>query len=232
MAIKHDLDPLVEKIEFKYTLDEKDRSRVRAKLGTAGTKRTVHFYETKERALSDADLVLRFRTTEGEKDDSTVKLRPVDLAVHGAALQQIPGIKFEADKVGQDYKVSAKLDDKRKAGSAQPSEVAVLFAEQKALLDAHLPNGVDLGSLPALGPINALTWELKDFEGFPFDLDVEEWNIEDELVFLELSCKVDRAPAPQVDTAFTALIKRLKLNPNARQVPKTDQALAYFTARL
>ena len=68
----------------------------------------------------------------------------------------------------------------------------MLFAEQQALLEAYLPKGVDLATVPVLGPINALKWELKDFEGFPFDLDVEEWNVEDELVFLELSCKVER----------------------------------------
>jgi hypothetical protein len=225
------LDPLIEKVEFKYTLGKQDAPRVRGMLGT-GTKRKNYFYDTKDLELKRVDLVLRFRTTEGEKDNSTVKLRPVVLAVDGAALQKITGVEFEADKVGNEFKVSAKLDDKRKAGSAEPSELAVLFAEQQALLEAYLPKGVDLNSVPVLGPVNALKWELKDFEGFPFDLDVEEWNVEDELVFLELSCKVERQAAPQAQSAFTALLERLKLNPNEPQVTKTDQVLTFFAARL
>jgi len=225
------LDPLIEKVEFKYTLSKRDAPRVRAMLGS-GTTREVYFYDTKDLALKRVNLVLRFRTTAGEKDNSTVKLRPVDLSVDGPALQQIADVEFEADKVGDAFKVAAKIDDKRKAGSADATDVAALFAPQQALLKGHLPQGMDLAAVPVLGPVKALKWELTGFEGFPLDLDVEEWSVEDKLVFLELSCKVERQDAPQADLSFTTLLKRLQLDPNEPQETKTDQVLQFFAARL
>lgn len=166
------LDPAIETVEFKYTLRKEDEPKLRDRLGP-GTAREVYFYDTADLALKSVHLVLRFRTTEGEKDNSTVKLRPVP--EDDEAWRQIPGIEIEGDMVGREFKVSAKLDDKRKAGTAMPSELAELFGEQQALLAR-----VDLDVLSVLGPVRALVWELGDVEGFPFKLDVEEWNVEDQ----------------------------------------------------
>lgn len=40
----------------------------------------MYFYDTRDLALYGKHLVLRARVTQGGDDDSTVKLRPVDLA--------------------------------------------------------------------------------------------------------------------------------------------------------
>jgi hypothetical protein len=218
------LDPVIGKVEFKYTLLKQDEPKVLRRLGH-GTRRKVYFYDTADLALKKVHLVLRFRTTKGEKDNSTVKLRPVP--EDDDAWRAIPGIDVEGDMVGREFRLSAKLDDKRKADTAKPSEVGVLFAHQHALLA-----GVDLDTLSVLGPIRALVWELEDVEGFPYKLAVEQWNVEDELAFLELSCKVEAAAAPEAATRFTELLKRLKLDPDAPQVTKTDQVLNFFAAQL
>jgi hypothetical protein len=217
------LDPAIEKVEFKYTLRKEDEPKLQPRLGPP-TARQVYFYDTADLALHDRHLVLRFRTTAGEKDNSTVKLRPVP--EHDQAWRQIPDIEIEGDMVGHTFKVSAKLDDKRKAGTAGPSDLAVLFAEQQALL-----MGVDLDTLLVLGPVQAGVWELDGIEDFPFTLDVEHWNIHPGLTFFELSFKVAAEAAPQAATAFATLLKRLELDPDVPQVTKTDQVLTYFAAQ-
>ena len=228
-----DLGPPIDKVEFKYTLADGDVAAFRERLEHAQPSgRKVFFYDTEDLALKRLDLVLRFRTTEGEKDNSTVKLRPAGLADDGAAWRQLDDVEFEVDVVGAEHRISAKIDDKLKAGTGAPSDLASLFtADQRAFIEACAP-AVDLDTVPMLGPIDARKWELDGLEGFPFTLDVEEWNVEDELIFLELSFKVGREAAQHAATAFAALLVRLGLDPEAPQQTKTDQVLRFFAARL
>ena len=85
------------------------------KEGAQPQRRKVYFYDTKDLALYGEDLVLRARVTQGDDDDSTVKLRPVDLADDDAGWRQIDGIRIELDVVGDKHVHSAKLDGR--AGS-------------------------------------------------------------------------------------------------------------------
>src|SRR4051812_12951634 len=93
-----DLGPPIEKVEFKYTLADADVAAFGKRLEHAQPRaRNVYFYDTKELALNALHLVLRFRTTEGEKDNSTVKLRPAGIADDGAAWRKLDDLEFEAD---------------------------------------------------------------------------------------------------------------------------------------
>ena len=65
--------------------------------------------------------MLRARVTEGDDDDSTVKLRPVDLADDEASWRQIDKIRIELDVVGDKQVVSAKLDGERLAARSTKS---------------------------------------------------------------------------------------------------------------
>jgi hypothetical protein len=73
-------------------------------------RRKVFFYDTKPLALDGANVVLRARVTDGDNDDSTVKLRPVDLSDDDARWPGIDGIRIELDVVGDKQVTSAKLD--------------------------------------------------------------------------------------------------------------------------
>ena len=225
--------PPIDRVEFKYTLADGGVAAFRERLEHAQpSERKVFVYDTEDLALKRLDLVLRFRTTEGEKDNSTVKLRPAGIADDGAAWRQFDDVEFEVDVVGAERRISAKIDDKLKAGTGAPSELASLFtADQRAFIEACAP-AVDLDTVPMLGPIDARKWDSTGLEDFPSTLDVEEWNVEDELIFLELSFKVGRAAAQHAATEFAALLVWLGLDPEAPQQTKTDQVLRFYAARL
>jgi hypothetical protein len=91
------LDPAIQKVEFKITVLSGEEAKVEALLQEEGgqpQRRKVYFYDTKDLALYGKDLVLRARVTQGDDDDSTVKLRPVDLADDDASWRQINGIRI------------------------------------------------------------------------------------------------------------------------------------------
>ena len=70
----------------------------------------MYFYDTPELALFARDLVLRARVTEGDDDDSTVKLRPLPLPGIPAPWGTTEGVRVELDVVGSRQVPSAKLD--------------------------------------------------------------------------------------------------------------------------
>ena len=76
-----ELDPAIQKLEFKVTVLPPEEPKVQAELRRAENpaRRKVYFYDTPELALLAKDLVLRARVTDGDDDDSTVKLRPLPL---------------------------------------------------------------------------------------------------------------------------------------------------------
>jgi hypothetical protein len=77
-----ELDPAIQKLEFKVTVLPPEEPKVQAELRRAENpaRRKVYFYDTPGLALLAKDLVLRARVTDGDDDDSTVKLRPLPLA--------------------------------------------------------------------------------------------------------------------------------------------------------
>ena len=73
-----ELDPAIQKLEFKVTVLPAEEPKVQAELGRARVspaRRKVYFYDTPQLALFAKDLVLRARVTDGDDDDSTLKLR-------------------------------------------------------------------------------------------------------------------------------------------------------------
>src|SRR3954465_9518027 len=79
----HSFRPPIEKVEFKATVPRGEKQRVFELIGAAnGIARTVFFYDTRDLVLHRHHHVyVRARVTE-DKNDSTVKLRPLpDLGV-------------------------------------------------------------------------------------------------------------------------------------------------------
>jgi hypothetical protein len=235
------LDPAIQKVEFKLTVLAGEEGKVQALLQKEGgqpQRRKVYFYDTKDLVLYGKDLVLRARVTEGDDDDSTVKLRPVDLADGEASWQQIDGIRIELDVVGDKQVPSAKLDGEPDRGEIEEVEarqrpVGSLFSgKQERLIADYAPDGISLDELEVLGPVDARKWDLDNPEGFPHALSVEEWSLPDATRFIELSFKVSADEANDAQTAFRALLTGLELDVAGDQTQKTPRVLKFFADRL
>lgn len=231
------LDPAIQKVEFKLTVLAADEGKVQALLqkdGVQPQRRKVYFYDTKDLALHGKDLVLRARVTQGDDDDSTVKLRPVDLADGEASWRQIDGIRIELDVVGDKQVPSAKLDGEPDRGEiekveAKQSRVGSLFSgQQEQLIADFAPDGISLHELEVLGPVDARKWDLDSPEGFPHKLNVEEWSLSEATRFIELSFKVSADEANDAQTAFRALLAGLEVDVAGDQAPKTARVLKFF----
>jgi uncharacterized protein YjbK len=232
-----ELDPAIQKVEFKLTVRAKDESKVHDMLaGAKPVQRKVYFYDTPRLDLDDRTLVLRARVTDGE-EDSTVKLRPVPLPVVPPPWSDDKDVEIELDVVGTKDTASAKLDGKPDPGEIEQVErrtrkLSKLFSKaQEALIDPALPDGTSLDDLEVLGPIAALKWELRP-DGFPYKLAVEEWTITDGPHFIELSFKVAPSEAETAQQAFQALLDGRDIGRRHRQKPKTRMVLEHFAQKL
>jgi hypothetical protein len=234
------LDPAIQKLEFKVTVLPAEEAKVQAELRRAGVspaRRKVYFYDTPKLALFTKDLVLRARVTDGDDDDSTVKLRPLPLPNIPARWSATDAVRIELDVVGHKQVPSAKLDGEPDRGEIEQVEhraleLSKLFTKaQEALIADELPSGTSLNDLAVLGPIDARKWDLPP-ETFPHKLSVEEWSLPDGTHFIELSFKVTPDEAPAAERAFHALLDHLKIGRNGDPDPKTPKVLKFFTERL
>jgi hypothetical protein len=235
-----DLHPKIQKLEFKVTVLPSEEPKVQAELDSTGVEpvqRKVYFYDTPELALFGKDLVLRARVTEGDDDDSTVKLRPLlppEIPDDWSATEKV---RIELDVVGSRHVGSAKLDGEPDPGEVEQVErreleLSKLFSKaQEALVEDALPRDTSLNDLAVLGPVHARKWTLPP-ETFPFDLSVEEWSVLDELHFVELSFKAERHEARVAQWAFHALLDRLQIGHEGDGQQKTPKVLEALAERL
>ena len=229
-------DPAIQKLEFKVTVLPAEEPKVHAELARAGVepaRRRVYFYDTPELALFARDLVLRARVTEGDDDDSTVKLRPLPLPGIPAPWDSTEGIRIELDVVGSRQVPSAKLDGKPDAGEIEQvahgmTKLSKLFSKAQ---EACVPSEITLNELAVLGPVEARKWELPP-DSFPHELSVEEWSLPDGPHFVELSFKVAPGEAESAERAFHALLDRLEIGHDGDPEPKTPRVLRFFAERL
>lgn len=235
-----ELDPAIQKLEFKVTVLPPEEPKVHAELRGAGVnpaRRKVYFYDAPELALLAKDLVLRARVTDGDDDDSTVKLRPLPLPNIPARWSATDGVRIELDVVGKKQVPSAKLDGEPDRGDIEQVEHGVLklsklFTEaQEALVADELPRGTSLNNLVVLGPVDARKWKLPP-EAFPHELSVEEWSLPDGTHFIELSFKAAPGEAESAERAFHSLLDRLRIGHNGDPEPKTPRVLKFFAERL
>jgi len=235
-----DLDPAIQKLEFKVTVLPAEEPKVQAELrrtGVGPARRKVYFYDTPKLALFATDLVLRARVTDGDDDDSTVKLRPLALPNIPASWRAPDEVRIELDVVGARQVPSAKLDGEPDRGEIEQVErgaleLSKLFTKaQEALVAEALPSGTSLNDLAVLGPVDARKWDLPP-ETFPHKLSVEEWSLPDGTHFVELSFKVTPDQAVAAESAFHALLDRLEIGHNGDPNPKTPRVLEILVKRL
>jgi hypothetical protein len=227
-------------VEFKHTLVAGDEDKVPLIFREAlnhPQRRKVYFYDTRKLELyNQSGLVLRARVTQGDDDDSTVKVRPASLEGN-APWRNIGGVEVELDVSGKSMH-SAKLDDNPHHGEVEDVEVerrpiGSLFSHrQEELVKVYAPKGVGLDDLKVLGPVDARKWVFDDLDDFPYMLCIEEWSLPDTTRFIELSIKVKRKEAPRAQAAFQGLLARIGVEVAEGQEQKTPRVLKFFADRL
>ena len=236
-----DLAKDIGEVEFKHTLVAIDEAKVPLVFGRAlkhPQRRKVYFYDTRKLELyNEIGLVLRARVTQGDDDDSTVKVRPASLK-GDAPWREIGGVEVELDVSGKGSMCSAKLEDNPQHGEVEDVEVeqrpigALFSHRQDDLVKAYAPKGVGFDDLEVLGPVDARKWVFDDLDDFPYKLCIEEWSLPDTTRFIELSIKVKRKEAPRTQAAFHALLERIGLKVAEGQEQKTPRVLKFFADRL
>jgi hypothetical protein len=233
MANLSKLNPAIEKVEFKHTVLASKERHVQHLLRSARVtprRRKVYFYDTPGRDLYKQGLVLRGRVTDGDDDDSTVKIRPVSLRRIPAGWKKA-GVRIELDVVGAEQIRSAKLDSTPKRGRIERGRLSKLFSEEQRALVKRRANGTKLGDLAVFGPVDARKWEIPPAH-FPHELAVEEWSLPDGTRFFELSFKVEPDEAAKAKREFDELLDYLKIGRKGDPDPKTPKVLEFFAARL
>jgi hypothetical protein len=228
----HRFGPPIEKVEFKVTVLPREEETVFKLIGAAnGSARTVFFYDTPDLKLHRRHHVyVRARVTEN-KNDSTVKLRPLPESGVPADWSSSDGRRIEADVVGTRMVTSVKLD-----GTPDPGEIEAVASGDlepdklfKKAQEAVVP--VPVQDLSPLGPIRARLWDLPT-SVFARELSVEEWTVDDELHFVELSFKVDRSEAPAAQRDWHKWLDGQGIDRDGDPRPKTEQVLEHLAARL
>lgn len=198
--------------------------------------RRIFFIDSPALELYDQGLILRARSKEGDDDDSTVKIRPIEPDGIDADWHDLAGFKVQADIVGDKVIRSASLSALQKENEVPEAAegkrpIARLFSEeQERFAHTHSKVTPDYSQLRLLGPVDVLRWKIAD-RRLPYELTVEEWRLPNGADLLEMSIKV----APQDEHAglarFQAFIHDLKLDPAGAQETKTRVALQYFASQ-
>ena len=227
-------------VELKVTVAEK-KERAAAEAFNLnphdGERRHIFFYDTSGLELFGQGVVLRARQVKGGKDDSTVKIRPVDPQRITSKWHRLEGFKLEADGVGDRMIRSASLSierggDEIKAVAQRIRHVRKLFTEkQEAFLADLSPTAIDFEQLAILGPVDALRWKV-NHPALPHAITAEQWILPDGRDLLEVSIKVPTAQAPAASAAFDAFLKGLHLKPQGGQETKTRVALEFFVKQV
>ena len=228
-------------VELKLTVPLTDRSRAGETLGADpidGQIRQVYFFDTPDLVLNKKGLVVRARRVQGRGDDSVVKLRPVVPDELPAKVRLSPSFGIEVDAMpGGAYVCSGSMKRRMeptlvKDAVAGRLPVRKLFSkEQRALYDAHAPEGLALEDLAMLGPILVLKLKFAP-EGFKRKLVAELWLYPDNSMLLELSTKCLPAEAFQVATELRVFLTKAGIDLSGEQETKTKKALQFFSKRL
>jgi hypothetical protein len=223
-------------VELKMTVPDSGRRAAVVALGMDPLDaqiRQVFFFDTPDLALNEHGVVVRARRSQGRRDDSVVKLRPVvpgKLRETGSS----KNLAVEVDAMPGGFVCSASM--KAVLGTTDVKPVAAgnrairkLYSkEQRAFFSAHSPAGVDLDGLSVLGPITVLKLRFSP-EGYAGRLVAELWFYPDGSRIFELSTKCAPSDAFQVAAELRAFLAERGLDLSAEQQTKTKTALEFFS---
>ena len=198
--------------------------------------RQVFFFDTPDLALNKQGLVVRARRSQGKGDDSVVKLRPVVPAELPKSVRRSKTFGVEVDASPEGYVCSGSLKGVPGKGdvwdvAAGKKRIRKLFSkEQRALFEAHAPEGLALDDLSILGPILVLKLK-RTPKGFGRPLVAEVWAYPDGSRILELSTKCEPHQAFDVAAEARAYLGERGVELRDPQETKTRTALEYFAEK-
>ena len=225
-------------VELKLTVPVGDRRAQAEALGVDPLEsqvRQVYFFDTPDLKLYANGLVLRARRVQRKEGDSVVKLRPVVPAELPDNLRTSPSFGVEVDAMPGGFVCSGSM--KRAIDSKDIWRTVLgerplrkLFSkEQRALYDAHAPEGLAIDDLSILGPVFVLKLRFSP-EGYDRKLVAELWLYPDNSMVLELSTKCLPAEAFDVAVKTRMFLTEKGVDLSAEQETKTKKALEYFAA--
>jgi hypothetical protein len=199
--------------------------------------RQVVFFDTPDLALDRAGVVVRARRIQGRTGDSVIKLRPLDPAQVGKDVRRLSGFGVEVDAIPGGFVCSGRLkceadsDHIRQVVLGERSVRKVFTKEQRALYQAHAPDGIALDDLAVLGPIFVLKlkWQPR---GFARKVVAEMWLYPDGARIFELSTKCLPGEAFQVAAEVRVFLSEHLIDLSGEQQTKTRTALEFFAAEL
>jgi len=199
--------------------------------------RQVVFFDTPDLDLNRHGVVLRARRIQATPGDSVVKLRPVDPATLSPEQRQAPGFGVEVDAMPGGFVCSASMkaeqsDARIRDVLAGRRPVSKLFTkDQRALYEANAPEGIGIGDLSILGPINVLKLKFTPTD-FGRRLVAELWLYPDGARILELSTKCPTTETFNVAAEARAYLASHGVDLGAPQQTKTRTALDFFAREL
>ena len=227
-------------VELKLTVPpDQQRAAVR-ELGLDALDaqiRQVVFFDTPDLALDKAGVVVRARRIQGRTGDSVIKLRPLDPEAVGKDLRRLSGFGVEVDAIPGGFVCSGRLkceadsDAIRKVLIGDRSLRKLYTKQQRALYEAHAPEGIELDDLAVLGPIFVLKlkWQPRDYAR---KMVAELWLYPNGERIFELSTKCLPSEAFQVATETRVFLSENGIDLSGEQQTKTRTALEFFSAEL
>ena len=227
-------------VELKLSIPDTDiRSTVQS-LGMDpldAQLRQVFFFDTPDLRLDAAGVVVRARRVQGKGDDSVVKLRPIVPTELPERLRRNPDMVVEVDTMPGGFVCSATLKSRPapggvKAAAAGDLPIRKLFSkEQKAFYAQHAPEGLAIGDLSIMGPINLLKLKFAA-EELGRRMVAELWLYPNGSRILELSTKCLPGETFQVVAEARAWLAARGVDVTGAQQTKTRAALTYFSRAL
>jgi hypothetical protein len=227
-------------VELKLTIpDSQQRATIRAlEIDPLEAEiRQVVFFDTPDLALDRAGVVVRARRIQGHAGDAVVKLRPLDPDRVGANLRRRDGFGVEVDAIPGRFVCSGRLKAEVDSGAIHEvllgkRPVRKLFTKaQRALYEAHAPDGIELDDLAVLGPIFLLKlkWQPRDYAR---KVVAEMWLYPDGSRIFELSTKCLPSEAMQVAAETRVYLSERGVDLSGEQQTKTRTALEFFAREL
>jgi len=227
-------------VELKLTVPPAQQRAAIRELGLDALDaqiRQVVFFDTPDLALDKAGVVVRARRIQGRVGDSVIKLRPLVPDQVSKDVRRLSGFGVEVDAIPGGFVCSGRLkceadsDAIRKVLIGERPLRKLYTKEQRALYQAHAPEGIELDDLAVLGPIFVLKlkWQPRDFAR---KMVAELWLYPNGERIFELSTKCLPSEAFDVAAEAKVFLSEHGVDLSGEQQTKTRTALEFFSAEL